>query len=144
MKKLYNYLKFKDIKSIYNNQTIFCLKRKKYFIFSYEELLRQKIILFLILEKGYNIYNISVEEYFLINNKKYRIDILVKKNKLPYMIIECKSPKIKIINNNFNQILEYGNIINNKYYLLTNETNSILFKILKKKIIFIKKIPLYN
>ncbi|WGH25284.1 MAG: type I restriction enzyme HsdR N-terminal domain-containing protein [Candidatus Shikimatogenerans bostrichidophilus] len=148
MKNFYNFFlkkKIKIYKSIFNNyKTIFCIIRKKFYIFSYEELLRQKIILYLILVKGYNISNISVEEFLYIKNQIYKIDILVKKNNYPYIIIECKSPKIKINNNNLNQILQYGNILNNKYYLLTNSIDHIIFKIKKTKLIFIKNFPKYK
>ncbi|WGH25102.1 MAG: type I restriction enzyme HsdR N-terminal domain-containing protein [Candidatus Shikimatogenerans bostrichidophilus] len=148
MKNFYNFFLIKKIKiykSIFNNyKTIFCIIRKKFYIFSYEELLRQKIILYLILIKGYNISNISVEEFLYIKNRIYKIDILVKKKNYPYFIIECKSPRIKINHNNFNQILQYGKILNNKYYLLTNKIDHIIFKIKKNKLFFIKNIPKYR
>ncbi|WGH25649.1 MAG: type I restriction enzyme HsdR N-terminal domain-containing protein [Candidatus Shikimatogenerans bostrichidophilus] len=140
--KIFKKYKIKIYKSIYNyKKTIFCIKRKKFYIFSYEELLRQKIILFLILEKMYKLYDIYVEKYIKIKKKINKIDILVYKKKKPYLIIECKSPKKKITKKNFYQLLQYGNVLKNKYFFLTNGIENIFFKIKKKKIIFIKKIP---
>ncbi|MDH3004457.1 MAG: type I restriction enzyme HsdR N-terminal domain-containing protein [Candidatus Shikimatogenerans sp. JK-2022] len=135
------FIKKKNIK-ILNKNKIYCLKRKKIFLFSNEEYLRQNLLLYLIKKKGYNISNIYVEKKF--NKKKYRIDILIKKKNIPYLIIECKSPKLKIINNYLNQILKYGNILKPKYYYLTNKIDNILFKIKNKKIYFIKNIPINN
>ncbi|MDH3004849.1 MAG: type I restriction enzyme HsdR N-terminal domain-containing protein [Candidatus Shikimatogenerans sp. JK-2022] len=134
--------KIKIYKSIYYKKpTIFCIKRKKFYKFSNEELLRQKIILFLIFKKKYNLYNIFVEKKIKIKNKKYRIDILVKKNNKPYLIIECKSPQKKITKKNFKQLLNYRKAIKSKFFYLTNEKQNFIFFKNKKKIKKIKKIP---
>ncbi|WGH28044.1 MAG: type I restriction enzyme HsdR N-terminal domain-containing protein [Candidatus Shikimatogenerans bostrichidophilus] len=135
--------KIKIYKSYLNKKkTIFCLKRKKFIIFNKEELLRQKIILFLIKKKMYNLYDIEVEKFIIYNKKINKIDILVKKNKKPYIIIECKTPKKNIIKKDFYQILQYSNYYNNKYLLLTNGIENIYFKKEKNnKINFIKDIP---
>lgn len=131
--------KIKIYKSIYYKKpTIFCIKRKKFYKFSNEELLRQKIILFLIFKKKYNLYNIFVEKKIKIKNKKYRIDILVKKNNKPYLIIECKSPQKKITKKNFKQLLNYRKAIKSKFFYLTNEKQNFIFFKNKKKIKKIK------
>lgn len=137
---MYKLFKNKFINYKYKN-TIFCIVRKKFYIFSYEELLRQKIILYLIFKKMYNIYNIYVEQYLYIKNKIYIIDILIIKKKLPYLIIECKTPKKKINYSNINQLLQYCTLLNAKYSFLTNGIDNIILKIKKDKIIFIKDIP---
>ncbi|MDH3004272.1 MAG: type I restriction enzyme HsdR N-terminal domain-containing protein [Candidatus Shikimatogenerans sp. JK-2022] len=136
------FLNNKNIK-IYNilNKVIYCIKRKKFYNYSFEEYLRQQIILFLIFKKGYKLSNIHVEKIFSYKKKIYKIDILIIINKYPYLIIECKSPNIKINYNNFNQILIYGKILKPKYYYLTNKIDNFIFKIKNNKIFFIKKIP---
>ncbi|WGH26544.1 MAG: type I restriction enzyme HsdR N-terminal domain-containing protein [Candidatus Shikimatogenerans bostrichidophilus] len=133
--------KIKIYKSPFNNyKTIFCIKRKKFYLLKSEEILRQKIILFLIKKKKYNLYDIEVEKKIIKKKKIYKIDILIKKKNIPYIIIECKSPKKKITKNNFYQLLNYSNYLNNKYFYLTNGNENYLIKKKKKKIIFIKKI----
>lgn len=146
MKNIYNNLKKYKIKIFKFNfkKTIFCLKRKKFLVFNYEELLRQKIIFFLIIEKMYKLQNIYVEKYFNIKDKIYKVDILIKKKKQNYIIIECKTPLKKINNNNINQILNYGKILNTKYFYLTNEIENIIFKINNNNFFFLKDIPSNN
>ncbi|WGH27555.1 MAG: type I restriction enzyme HsdR N-terminal domain-containing protein [Candidatus Shikimatogenerans bostrichidophilus] len=139
-----NYLKkykIKIYKSPFNKyKTIFCIKRKKFFLFKNEEILRQKIILFLIKKKKYNLYDIEVEKKIIIKKKIHKIDILIKKKNIPYIIIECKSPKNKITKNNFYQLLNYSNYFNNKYFYLTNGNENFYIKKKNNKIKFIKKI----
>ncbi|WGH27043.1 MAG: type I restriction enzyme HsdR N-terminal domain-containing protein [Candidatus Shikimatogenerans bostrichidophilus] len=146
MNNINNYLKKKKIK-IYKSplnkkKTIFCIKRKKFYLLNNEELLRQKIIFFLIKVKMYNLYDIEVEKIFKKKNNKIKIDILVNKKKKPYIIIECKTSKKCIIKKNFYQLLQYSNYLNNKYLLLTNGIENIFLKKKKNnKLIFINDIP---
>ncbi|WGH24921.1 MAG: type I restriction enzyme HsdR N-terminal domain-containing protein [Candidatus Shikimatogenerans bostrichidophilus] len=127
----------------YKKKMIYCIKRKKFYLCTLEEYLRQKILLYLIIKKGYNLYNIFVEEYFIFNYKNYKIDILIKKNNKPFFLIECKSPINKINYYNIHQILHYGSILNCKYFFLTNQTNNFIFLKKNNKIKFLKTIP-YN
>ncbi|WGH25561.1 MAG: type I restriction enzyme HsdR N-terminal domain-containing protein [Candidatus Shikimatogenerans bostrichidophilus] len=120
---------------------IFCIKRKKFYNFSYEELLRQKIILFLIFKKKYNLKNILIEKSIKIKKKKFRIDIIVLSKNKPYIIIECKSPKKKINKKNIKQLLIYGNLIKTKYFFLTNKINNIIFYKYKNNFTFINQLP---
>ncbi|BDT61592.1 MAG: restriction endonuclease subunit R [Flavobacteriales endosymbiont of Rhyzopertha dominica] len=136
-----NKYKIKLYKSLFNNyKNIFCIKRKKFIIYSEEELLRQKILLFLINKKKYKLYNIKIEKKIFLNyNKYYKIDILVNNN----ILIECKSPKFKINKINFYQLFKYSNFLKINYLFLTNGIENIIFKInlLNNKIKYVKDIP---
>ncbi|AGS33477.1 hypothetical protein ASU30_158 [Candidatus Karelsulcia muelleri] len=125
-----------------NNTYIYCLIRKKYYLLTKEEYVRQHMLYYLIYNKGYNISSIFVEKYFTINNVKTRIDIIVYKNKKPYLLIECKSSCIfsqKVLS----QILRYNFYIKTNFLIITNWINNIIFQIDMKNhlIIFLNEIP---
>ncbi|WP_259115652.1 type I restriction enzyme HsdR N-terminal domain-containing protein [Candidatus Karelsulcia muelleri] len=125
-----------------NNTYIYCLIRQKYYILTKEEYVRQHMLYYLIYNKGYNISSIFVEKYFTINNVKTRIDIIVYKNKKPYLLIECKSSCIfsqKVLS----QILRYNFYIKTNFLIITNWINNLIFQIdIKNNIlIFFNEIP---
>ncbi len=138
MKMKYNF----EYKYHNNNTYIYCLIRQKYYILTKEEYVRQHMLYYLIYNKGYNISSIFVEKYFTINNVKTRIDIIVYKNKKPYLLIECKSSCIfsqKVLS----QILRYNFYIKTNFLIITNWINNLIFKIdIKNNIlIFLNEIP---
>lgn len=126
---------------MYNKKYIFCKIRKKFFILKPEECIRQNIIQFLIKKKKYNLSNIRVEITIFFKKIKKRLDIIVYKNKKPYLLIECKAPNIIISQNVFNQINQYNLKIKSKYLMISNGLKHFIYKIKKKKMIFLKKIP---
>ncbi|WP_259125490.1 type I restriction enzyme HsdR N-terminal domain-containing protein [Candidatus Karelsulcia muelleri] len=138
MKMKYNF----EYKYHNNNTYIYCLIRQKYYILTKEEYVRQHMLYYLIYNKGYNISSIFVEKYFTINNVKTRIDIIVYKNKKPYLLIECKSSCIfsqKVLS----QILRYNFYIKTNFLIITNWINNLIFKIdIKNNILlFLNEIP---
>lgn len=132
---------FFKLKTINNKFYIFCIIRKKFYSLNQEEWVRQNLIHFLIKKKGYN--EIYIEFPIIFYNIRKRIDILIFKNSYPYILIECKSPKVKI---NFMKILEqifiYYYKIKCSYIMITNGINTKIFFIYNKKIIFIKDLPI--
>jgi len=107
------------LKSNEKHTLIFDNLRKKYFVLTPEEWVRQHFIQFLIQEKKYPISLIALEKQLTINNLKKRTDIVVfDKNGNPTIIVECKAPHIKINQNTFDQIARYNLNLNGTY--LTN------------------------
>ena len=97
------------LKSSENKQLIFDIIRKKYVVLTPEEWVRQNLIHFLIKEKNYPISLISCEKQLLVNKLKKRFDLLIYgPNGTPILIIECKSPKVKISQDTFDQIARYN------------------------------------
>ena len=109
------------IKSNENKRFIFDIIRKKYFVLTPEEWVRQHFIHFLIYEKKYPISLIAVEKQLTINHQKKRTDILVFNTEgTPEIIVECKAPKIKITQDSFDQIARYNLKLNAKYLIVSN------------------------
>lgn len=131
------------LKSSENKQLIFDIIRKKYVVLTPEEWVRQNFIHYLIYEKNYPISLISVEKQLTVNQLKKRFDILIYNTSgKPDIIIECKSPSIKISQNTFDQIALYNMVIDAPYLIVTNGLTHYFCKLdtKNKKYQFLKDI----
>lgn len=135
------------IKSSENKTLIFDTLRKKYFILTPEEWVRQHFIRFLIDEKKYPISLIAVEKQLTINNLKKRSDILVFNiDGTPEIIVECKAPQVKITQHAFDQIARYNLKLQANYLIITNGLEHFYCRMdfEKETYIFLPEIPSYN
>ena len=138
--------KFK-LKSSENKTLIFDNLRKKYFVLTPEEWVRQHFVQYLIDEKKYPVSLIALEKQLTINNRKKRTDILVfNADGNPDIIVECKAPQIKITQATFDQIARYNLKLKAKYLIVTNGLEHFYCKMdfEKETYIFLKEIPTYN
>ncbi|SFS31619.1 type I restriction enzyme HsdR N-terminal domain-containing protein [Lutibacter maritimus] len=109
------------IKSNENKLFIFDILRKKYVVLTPEEWVRQHFVHYLIEEKNYPISLIAIEKKLTINGLTKRTDILVfNTNGEPYIIVECKSPSIKINQDTFDQIARYNLKLQSHFLIVTN------------------------
>lgn len=125
---------------------IFDVVRKKYLLLTAEEWVRQNFIHYLNKEKKYPLGLMGVEQMVKYNSLKTRADIvLYNTDGNPNIIIECKSPEVKITQDTFYQIAKYNSKLKVKYLIVTNgmkhyccnmdyETNEITF---------LEEIPVY-
>ncbi len=104
--------------------------RHKYIVLQPEEMIRQLFVQYLLKELKIPKKHIAVERQLLINNKKYRFDILVfNKNGKPDMIVECKSHKVNLTSNTALQISKYNIALQAEYLCLTNGKKTFFYKI---------------
>lgn len=132
------------LKKIESKTFIFDFVRKKYFLLTPEEWVRQHVLHFLVSNKIPKTH-IAVEKKITINNLNKRFDVVVfDRNYNPLMIIECKSPSVKINQEAFDQISIYNLKIRSKFLMITNGLNNLYFKIdeKNKSHIFVKEFPL--
>ncbi|MGX7590658.1 type I restriction enzyme HsdR N-terminal domain-containing protein [Candidatus Karelsulcia muelleri] len=129
------------LKTFNDKRYVFCLIRKKYYLLTKEELVRQKIISYLIKNRGYKVPEIYVELKSNFYNIKNRVDIIVIKNKRPFLIVECKSPEVNLSSKDFDQIMKYYLRFKSQYLVLTNGIKNIIFEFKNNGIEFLKKIP---
>lgn len=109
------------IKKETKQRFIFCAIRKKYLVLQPEELVRQLTIQYLITNKKYNKNSIHVERGLTVNGLYRRTDIIIYSKKVdPYLLVECKRPKVKITQAVFDQIARYNLTLKVKYLLVTN------------------------
>ena len=109
------------IKNRHNKKYIFDLIRKKFILLTHEEWVRQNCIMFLINEQKIPKMLINVEKKIKVNNLTKRYDIIVyRPNGSVFLLVECKSPKVNINQETFNQISIYNSEIIAQYLMLTN------------------------
>jgi len=95
--------------------------RKKYVPLNPEEWVRQHFVNYLISEKSYPRNLICSEIQINLNHLKRRCDTVVYDNTLkPLIIIEYKSPDVKITQEVFDQIVRYNMVLKVKYLIVSN------------------------
>ena len=95
--------------------------RKKYLVATPEESVRQLLTLYFLEDLGYKKNAISIEKMLIINSLQKRFDILVyDENTKPFLIVECKSPKIKITDDVFRQAAVYNFELQAPYLVVCN------------------------
>ena len=100
---------------------IFDGSRKKFVVLTPEEWVRQHFVNFLIREHRYPKSLFRFEGSLSYNTLQKRSDILVyDRAGKPWMLIECKSPAIKLSQKAFNQVAIYNMTIGAKYLAVTN------------------------
>ncbi|MBW1295092.1 type I restriction enzyme HsdR N-terminal domain-containing protein [Aquimarina litoralis] len=134
-------------KSSENKISIFDRIRKKFIILNPEEWVRQHTIQYLIEEKKYPESLINVEKLVKVNGLNKRYDIIIfNPNGSIYLIIECKSPKIKITQEVFDQIARYNLALDAEYLMITNGINHYYCQMdyTAKQYSFLQDIPDYK
>lgn len=95
--------------------------RRKYVALTPEEWVRQHFINYLVTEKSYPETLIANEIQISLNHQKRRCDSVVYNKELtPLVIIEYKSPDVKITQEVFNQIVRYNIVLRVKYLIVSN------------------------
>ena len=116
------------IKKENNNNLIFDEIRKKWLVLNPEEWVRQNFIRFII-SKKYPKSLINCEKSFYINNVLKRYDIVVYNNKGEVeILVECKSPSVKIRKEHFDQVMRYNTQLNSDIVIVTNGITHFYFK----------------
>lgn len=103
-----------------NSNQIFDEVRKKWLVCTPEEWVRQHVIRWLILEKGYPASNIAIEGGLKLNKLLKRTDLICYKNGQPLLLIECKAPSVAINQIVFNQLFKYNQAVNAPLLGVTN------------------------
>lgn len=129
-----------------NKRFIFDFIRKKYVSLTPEEWVRQHILHNLVNQKKYPVSLIAVERQFTINGLPKRFDILVFNNTgNPHIVVECKSPKIDITQDSFDQAARYNMSLKSNYLMISNGLNHYFCKIdyKNKRYVFLEDLPMY-
>lgn len=95
--------------------------RKKYVALTPEEWVRQNFVNYLITEKNYPETLIANEIQISLNNQKKRCDsVIYNKIPTPIVIVEYKSPSVKITQDVFDQIVKYNIVLKVNYLIVSN------------------------
>ena len=127
-----------------NKVHIFDTIRKKFVVLQPEEWVRQNVVQFLIHEKKYPKSLINVEKQLTVNTLKKRYDIVIF-NSLGNitLLVECKSPKITVNQETFDQIAKYNMQLKAEFLMVTNGLQHFYCKMdfNKEKYTFLEQIP---
>ncbi len=130
-----------------NKVSIFDEIRKKFVILQPEEWVRQHCVHYLMTEKKYPKSLINVEKELIINDLKKRYDIVVfNPDGSIHLIVECKSAKVNINQDTFDQIARYNLSVNATFLMVTNGINHYYCQMdfENEAYSFLKDIPNYN
>ena len=95
--------------------------RRKNIILTPEELLRQMFVLYLLETKNYPSHRIRVEVGIELNGMKKRCDIVIfDADMRPWLLLECKSPKISLNQSTFEQAARYNMQLKAPFLVITN------------------------
>ncbi|MEQ1745787.1 MAG: type I restriction enzyme HsdR N-terminal domain-containing protein [Saprospiraceae bacterium] len=95
--------------------------RRKNVALTPEELLRQLVLLYLLEVKGYPASRIRSEIGLTLNGQPKRCDIAVFDAALqPWLLVECKSPKVVLVQAAFEQVARYNLRFRAPFLAVTN------------------------
>ena len=110
-------------------QYVFDTIRKIWVLLTEEEWVRQNFVNYLITKLHYPSTIIALEKEILLNDLKKRFDILVyDKNHRPWMLVECKEPKLKLSEDVLQQVLRYNISVPVEYIVITNGNATVGWK----------------
>jgi hypothetical protein len=135
------------IRSTEGKQEIFDLVRKRYVALTPEEWVRQHVVQYLVHSFHVPSSLIVVEKSLVLNKMKKRADVLVYGiSGSPVMIVECKSPNVKISQKTFEQVARYNMVFKVKYLLVTNGLDHFccLIDFENQHYTFLENIPDYS
>lgn len=127
-----------------NKVHIFDDIRKKFVVLQPEEWVRQHAVNFLIHQKKYPKSHINVEKQLKVNKTTKRYDIVVfDLDGSIKVLVECKSPSIKITQSTFDQIARYNMHLKATYLMVTNGLDHFYCKMdyTEEKYRFLEQIP---
>ena len=80
-----------------------------------------------------------------LGEKQFRADIIVYDRKAqPLVIVECKRPEVDLTQEVLDQAIRYNMVLNVKYIVITNGTNTYMCGKQGERYTFLSKFPTYN
>lgn len=135
------------VKNEDGRRKIFDILRRKYFVITPEEWVRQHFIHFLIDHKGYPVSLLANEVALSVGDKVIRADsVLYDKHLSPRMIIEYKAPHIKLTQKVFDQISAYNLLLHVDYLIVSNGIETYICKMdyAQQTYVFLETVPDYK
>ena len=108
------------VKNENGKEIIFCIIRKRWFKITPEEWVRQNFLLYLIHVLHYPASLIAVEKQLRTADVKKRFDIVIYRDSIAFMIVECKEMNVLLSENTIRQVLNYNANIQAKIMVVTN------------------------
>jgi type I site-specific restriction-modification system R (restriction) subunit len=129
------------IKSEQGREVIFDENRKQWVNLSPEEWVRQNFLQYLVHVKKYPASLIAVEREISLGDLKKRFDIVVFKNAVPWMIVECKEMRVELSEAVIKQILNYNITLQVQYLVVTNGNATFALHLSNGKFEWLENLP---
>ena len=126
---------------------IFDAIRKRFYVLTPEEWVRQNFIQYLISEKQFPASLMAIEKGLKLNGMQKRTDIVqYNTSGNPVVIVECKAPEIKLSQDTFDQAARYNMTLQVDYLIITNGLEHYACKMnySENKIQFLEEIPTFK
>lgn len=122
-------------------QEVFCAVRKKWFLLTPEEWVRQNMIGYMHRSLGYPLKLMAIEKQMQLGELKKRFDIAVYKDIKPWLLIECKEPGIPIDQRTLDQALRYNMQLQAPFFMISNGNETYGFAKQNGEMISLEKFP---
>lgn len=130
------------VKSLNGKPHIYDLIRRKYIMLTPEEWVRQHFVHLLINHYQYPKSLFAVETGLFYNKLAKRSDIMVLNTEgRPHLLVECKSPDVKLSQATFAQIARYNFTLRPLYLALTNGLTHYCFEVKDGQIVYLDDFP---
>jgi hypothetical protein len=116
------------IKTEGGKEYIFCMARKKWMLITPEEWVRQNVLLYITEVLNYPASLIAVERQLQLGELNKRFDIVVYKDSVPFVLIECKEMNVPINQKTLDQVMRYNINLQAVCFIITNGTVCYGFK----------------
>lgn len=126
---------------------IFDQTRKRYYVLTPEEWVRQHLVEFLVHELEFPRSLLEIEKSLTLNKMQKRADLLVRdKSGNPILLAECKAPDVKVTQKTFDQAGRYNMVFRVPYLLITNGVQHFCAQIdfNRNSYKFLREIPSYE
>lgn len=120
--------------------------RRKYVAAEKEELVRQVLLLYFTDGLHYPKVKMAVEKMIQVNGLKRRFDIMIYGPLMePFMLVECKSPDVRVGKEVFRQIANYNLPLQVPFLMVSNGLESYCCKMdyEKEDFLFLEEMPGY-
>lgn len=131
------------IKTDAGKEYIFCVVRKRWFIITPEEWVRQNFLLYLVETLQYPSSLIAVEKQLMLGEIKKRFDLVVyDKNTKPFLIVECKEMNVTLTEVVLQQVLRYNTNLQAGFLVITNGSHCFGFEKNNDRFLEINSMPI--
>jgi hypothetical protein len=116
------------VKTDAGKEYIFCVIRKRWLLITPEEWVRQNVLLYITEVLNYPASLIAVEKQLQLGELNKRFDIVVYKDSVPFVLIECKEMNVPINQKTLDQVMRYNINLQAVCFIITNGTVFYGFK----------------
>lgn len=132
------------IKRLDSKELIFDELRKKWVQLTPEEWVRQNFLQYLVQVKQYPPSLIAIEKEIWLNDVKKRFDIVVYKNDVPWMVVECKEMEVVLDSKVLDQALRYNMVLQVGVIVITNGSYCYGVDVAGREAKNMEEIPVYK